>query len=156
MHTSKLMNGCCNEDHLVDRYTLSLEAKIAEKDTQIALRDANTFTDNKILEVYKDYNARFREVEAQLANQAVQNQKVADSFQMVSERMDCCCKDLNTKIETERNARKCADNSIINYVNATFYPKMVADVTTGTGTTAQTLFNPLPAENCGNCGCGCN
>lgn len=145
--------GCCNEDHLVDRYTLALEAKIAEKDTQIALRDANTFTDNKILEVYKDYNARFREIELQLANQAVQNQKVSDSFQMVSERMDCCCKELSTKIDAECNARRCADNTIVNYVNATFYPKMVANVTTGTTTTAQTLFNPLPATNCGSCGC---
>lgn len=32
--------------------------------------------------------------------------------------------------------------------NATFYPKMVADVTTGTTTTAQMLYNPLPS-----CGC---
>lgn len=145
--------GCCSEDHLVDRYTLALESKIAEKDTQIALRDANTFTDQKMIELYKDYNARFREIELQIANQAVQNQKVADSFQMVSERMDCCCKELSTKIEAECNARKCADNSIVNYVNATFYPKMVADITTGTTTTAQTLFSPLPASNCGNCGC---
>ena len=44
--------------------------------------------------------------------------------------------------------RKCADNAIVNYVNATFYPKMVADVTTGTTTTAQTIYNPLPVENC--------
>lgn len=40
------------------------------------------------------------------------------------------------------------DNAIVNYVNATFYPKMVADVTTGTTTTAQMLYNPLPVENC--------
>ena len=50
-----------------------------------------------------------------------------------------------------RRARCCADNSIVNYANTTFYPKMVADVTTGTGTTAQTLYNPLP--DCGDCGC---
>lgn len=37
---------------------------------------------------------------------------------------------------------------------ATFYPKMIADVTTGSTTTAQTLFNPLPAENC-DCGNNC-
>ena len=36
------------------------------------------------------------------------------------------------------------------YANATFYAKQVADVTTGTGTTAQTLYNPLP-----KCGSGC-
>lgn len=53
----------------------------------------------------------------------------------------------NAKLEAER--RCCGDNSIVNYANATFYPKMVADVTTGTGTTAQTLYNPLP--KCGEC-----
>lgn len=53
--------------------------------------------------------------------------------------------------QAERRARCCADNSIVNYANATFYPKMVADVTTGTGTTAQTLYNPLP--DCGDCCC---
>lgn len=54
-------------------------------------------------------------------------------------------------------ARQCADNSIVNYVNATFYPKMVADVTTGSTTTAQTLYNPLPIQidGNGNCNCGC-
>jgi hypothetical protein len=46
--------------------------------------------------------------------------------------------------------RCCGDNSIVSYANATFYPKMVADVTVGTTTTAQTLYNPLP-----QCGCGC-
>lgn len=51
------------------------------------------------------------------------------------------------KLEAER--RCCADNSIVTYTNATFYPKMVADVTTGTGTTAQTTYNPIP--NCGGC-----
>lgn len=51
-------------------------------------------------------------------------------------------------MEAER--RCCGDNSIVTYANATFYPKQVADVTTGTATTAQTLYNPLP-----KCGC-CN
>lgn len=52
-------------------------------------------------------------------------------------------------IQRERDERCCGDNAIINYANATFYPKMVADVTTGTETTAQSLYNPLP--NCGRC-----
>ena len=59
--------------------------------------------------------------------------------------------ELSCQIQAERRARCCADNSIVNYANATFYPKMVADVTTGTGTTAQTLYNPLP--DCGDCCC---
>ena len=144
----------CNEDHLVDRYTLELEAKLLEKDSQLALRDANTFTDQKMLEMYKYIDGELRSIRDSLSAQAVHNQKTADSFQMVSERVNCCCNELNTKIEAERHERCCADNAIVNYVNTTFYPKMVADVTTGTTTTAQTLFNPLPAENCGCNPCG--
>lgn len=137
--------GCCNEDHLVDRYTLAQESKIAELETQIALRDANTFTDQKFLELYKYVDGEFRNIRDVLSEQAVKNQKTSDSFQLVTERMQCCCDSLSEKIRAERKARQCADNSIMNYVNATFYPKQVADVTTGSTTTPQTLFNPLPA-----------
>lgn len=56
---------------------------------------------------------------------------------------------LTEKIKLEAERRCCGDNSIASYANATFYPKMVADVTTGTATTAQTLYNPLP--KCGEC-----
>ena len=55
--------------------------------------------------------------------------------------------ELLKEIQIEAERRCCGDNSIVTYVNATFYPKQVADVTTGTTTTAQTLYNPLP--NCG-------
>lgn len=147
--------GCCNEDHLVDRYTLAQESKIAELETQIALRDANTFTDQKFLELYKYVDGELRGVRDTLAAQAVKNQQTADSFQLVTERMQCCCDKLETKINAETSARQCADNSIVNYVNATFYPKMVADVTTGSTTTAQTLYNPLPINVDLNCNCGC-
>lgn len=153
---ARTVGACvCSEDHLVDRYTMDLKFQIAEKDSQIALRDANTFTDQKFIELYKYMDGELRSIRDTLAGQAVQNQKTADSFQMVSERMQCCCDKLSEQIKAETSARKCADNSIVNYVNATFYPKMVADVTTGTTTTAQTLFNPLPAECCGNNACNC-
>ena len=144
----------CSEDHLVDRYTMDLKFQIAEKDSQIALRDANTFTDQKFIELYKYLDGELRTIRDSLAGQAVKNQQTADSFQMVSERMQCCCNSLEEKICAEANARKCADNTLVNYVNATFYPKQVADVTTGTATTAQTLYNPLPVNNSG-CGCNC-
>lgn len=142
----------CNEDHLVDRYTLAQEAKIAKLETDIALRDANTFTDSKFIELYKYFDGELRNIRDTLAAQAVKNQSTADSFQMVTERMQCCCNSLEEKIKSERHERQCADNAIVNYANATFYPKMVADVTTGTTTTAQTLFNPLPVASC-NCNC---
>ena len=57
---------------------------------------------------------------------------------------------VNAKIKLEAERRCCADNAIVNYVNATFYPKQVADVTVGTTSTAQTLYNPIP-----DCSDGC-
>lgn len=47
-------------------------------------------------------------------------------------------------LEAER--RCCADNKIVTYVNGTFYPVSVADVTTGTTATIRETYNPL-------CGC---
>lgn len=149
-------NGCdcislCNEDHPVDRYTLDLKAQIAEKDTQIALRDANNFTDKKLADISERNEKRFRSIEEQLCKQAVENQKTADSFQIVNERLQCCCDSFGEKINNERKERECADNAIVNYSNAVFYPKQVADVRTSNETTPQVLFNPLPS--CGSCNC---
>ena len=144
---------CCNEDHVVDRYEASLQASIAEKDTQIALRDANTYNDQKNLEMYKYVDSRFREFEQAFAAQAVNNQKTADDVLRVQANLDCCCKELNTKICTESKERQCADNTIITYANATFYSKLIADITAGTGTTAQQVYNPLPQNNGGCCNC---
>lgn len=139
-------------DPCVNRYELGLQQQLAQKDALIALRDANTYVDQKLLQLYQYTDSKLREIEAVNAAQAVQNQANKDSFQMVSERMACVRNDLENQIKAEKNARCCADNSIITYVNATFYPKQVANVTTGTETTAQVLYNPLPACDCG-CGC---
>ena len=49
-------------------------------------------------------------------------------------------------IALEAERRCCADNKIVNYVNGTFYPVSVADVTTGTTATVREVYNPL-------CGC---
>jgi hypothetical protein len=57
---------------------------------------------------------------------------------------------LENAIAVERDKRECGDNALLNYTNATFYPKQVADITTGTTTTAQMIYNPLP---CGGCRC---
>lgn len=145
-------NWGCNENIPVTRYDAEKDARIAQLETEKALRDANTFTDGKFIELYKYFDGELRNIRDVLAAQAVKNQQTADSFQLVTERMQCCCDKLETKICAEENARKCADNTIVNYLNATFYPKQVADVTTGSTTTAQTLYNPLPI----NVDCGCN
>lgn len=144
--------GCCSEDHYVNRYELELQQKIAEKDSQIALRDANTYNDQKSLELYKYVDGRFREFEQAFAAQAVNNQKTADDVMRVQANLDCCCKELRDKICDEKRERKCNDNLIVTYANATFYSKLIADITAGTTTTPQPTFNPIPQGN--DCCCG--
>ena len=144
--------GACGGDcDPVTQREMRLVQEIAAKDSQIALRDANTYGDQKMLELYKYIDGKFIEFEKQFAAQAVQNQATKDSFQLVQERQDCCCQRLETAIKAEAKERRCNDNTIINYVNQTFYPKEVAAVTTSTTDfTPQSTYNPLPACSC-NC-----
>ena len=150
-------NGCvstaaavCSESQLVNRYELGQERKIAELQSAIALRDANTYGDQKLLEVYKYIDGELKAIRATLCEQAVTNQRTAGSFALASADLAAVKAELTGKINLEAERRCCADNAIVNYANATFYPKMVADVTVGTTTTAQTLYNPIP--DCGCCG----
>lgn len=140
----------CSENMLVNRYEAGLQAELARKDSQIALRDANTYNDQKLLEVYKYFDGQLKDVRDSLCAQAVHNQKTEDSFLLARQDIAAVESRLNGQIAMEAERRCCADNAIVNYANATFYPKMVADVTVGTTTTAQTLYNPIP--DCGCCG----
>lgn len=139
----------CHENTLVNRYEAGQQARISELETEVKLRDSNIYTDQKILEVYKYFDGEIKDVRSNLSAQAVFNQKTADSFDLVRNDLVCCKNELYAAIARERDERCCGDNAIVNYANATFYPKLVADVTVGTTTTAQTLYNPLP--NCGKC-----
>lgn len=143
--------GCCSEDHYVNRYELELQQKIAERDSMIALRDANTYNDQKNIEMYKYVDGRFREFEAELARQAVINQKTEDSFVLAQKDLQCCCDKLAIQLERERDERKCNDNTIITYVNGMFYPIQKADLTVGTTSTPRVVYNPLPCNNSCNC-----
>jgi hypothetical protein len=69
-------NCGCNEDHFVNRYEASQSARIAELETEVKLRDANTYTDKKTLEMYQYIDGRLRTVESQICNQAVINAQV--------------------------------------------------------------------------------
>ena len=141
----------CSENMPVTRYELGQESKIADLQAQIALRDANTYNDQKTLELYKYIDGQLRDVRDTLCAQAVRNQKTEDSFVLARQDISAVKRELMDRINLEAERRCCADNAIVNYANATFYPKMVADVTVGTTTTAQTLYNPIP--DCGGC-CG--
>ena len=58
-------------------------------------------------------------------------------------------KNVTDSIALEAERRSCADGKLVNYMNSTFYPKYVADVTVGSGTTQHAIFNPLCTPNCG-------
>ena len=137
----------CSENHTVNRYGLSMVQENAKLRSDIALRDANTYQDQKMLEMYKYIDCQFKDIRGALCAQSVHNQKTEDSFTVAMKDLAAVKAELLKEIQIEAERRCCGDNSIVTYVNATFYPKQVADVTTGTTTTAQTLYNPLP--NCG-------
>lgn len=139
----------CSEDRHVNRYELELQQKLAEKDAQIALRDANTYGDQKMLEMYKYIDGQLKDIRGELGRQAVINQQTADSFVMAEKDLQCCCDKLAIQIERERDERRCNDNTIITYVNGMFYPIQKADLTIGTTSTARTVYNPLCCD-CGN------
>ena len=65
--------GCCSEDHMINRYEAAQSARIAELETEVKLRDANTYTDQKMLELYRYVDGKFGCVEGQIAQQAVYN-----------------------------------------------------------------------------------
>ena len=97
-----------------------------------------------------DLDGQLKDVREALCKQAVHNQRTEDSFTLVKQDVESVRKEALDAVKMEAERRCCGDNSIVTYVNATFYPKQVADVTTGTATTAQSLYNPIP-----KCGC-CN
>ena len=139
----------CSENMPVTRYDLDREQKLAAKDSEIALLKANTYNDGKMLEVYGYIDGQLKDIREALCKQAVHNQRTEDSFTLVKQDVESVRKEALDAIKMEAERRCCGDNSIVTYVNATFYPKQVADVTTGTATTAQTLYNPI--QKCGGC-----
>lgn len=148
--------GCCSEDHYVNRYELGLEQQLAKKDSEIALRDANTYNDQKMLEMYKYVDGQLKDIRSELCAQAVVNQKTADSFVLAEKDLRCCCDKLQMQINRESDERKCNDNIIVTYANSTFYPQKIANMTVDTTTApvSERIYNPIPCQ--GGCGCNCN
>ena len=66
-------NGCCNEDHTVNRYEAAQQARIAELETEVKLRDANTFTMGEMNKLRNYVDNRFEAVNANINAQAVYN-----------------------------------------------------------------------------------
>lgn len=133
----------CSENTPVTRYELEREQQLAQKDSEIAMLKSNTYGDQKMLEMYAYIDSQLKDVRKSLCDQAVHNQRTEDSFTLVKQDVESVRKEALGAVKMEAERRCCGDNSIVTYVNATFYPKQVADVTTGTATTAQTLYNPI-------------
>lgn len=68
--------GCSEGDHVVNRYEAGQSAEIAALKADIKLRDANTYTDQKILDMYQYLDGRLRGVEGQISAQAVVNAQI--------------------------------------------------------------------------------
>lgn len=137
-------NGCTSPaDMPVTRYEMAMQNELAAKDSKIALLEANTYNDQKSLELYKYVDGKFNAINEVLAAQAVRNQAINDSIQSL---------DYKTMqaIALEAERRSCADCKIVNYVNSTFAPKLITDYTAGTTNAVAQVYNPLA---CGQC-CG--
>lgn len=61
MNTNRPM---CNEEHVVNRYEAGQSARIAELETEVKLRDANIYTDQKMLELYKYFDGENKQMRA--------------------------------------------------------------------------------------------
>ena len=71
---NRMMNGgCCNEDHLINRYELQKEQKIASLETENALLKSNIYTDQKSVELYRYVDGKFNTLEQTINQQAVYN-----------------------------------------------------------------------------------
>ena len=55
------------------RYDAEKDAKIASLEMSVALRDANTYTDSKLLALYEKIDARFNVVEREICDQRTYN-----------------------------------------------------------------------------------
>ena len=133
--------NCC--DVPVTRYEMAMEQALAAKDSRIALLEANTYNDQKSLELYRYIDGKLNEINANLAAQAVTN----TAFNSAMQAMDY---KFTQQVALEAERRQCADCKIVNYVNSTFAPKLITDYTAGTTSAPATVYNPLACGQCCN------
>ena len=137
--------GCSPMDQPVTRYELGMEQALAAKDSEIALLKANTYQDQKSLELYRYIDGKLNEINSALAAQAVTN----TSFNSAMAAMDY---KFTQQVALEAERRQCADCKIVNYVNSTFAPKLITDYTAGTTSAPAAVYNPLACGQCCNGG----
>ena len=139
-------NGNCNcADVPVTRYEMAMEQQLAAKDSRIALLEANTYQDQKSLELYRYIDGKLNDINATLAAQAVTNTAFNSALQQTDYKF-------SQAIALEAERRQCADCKIVNYVNSTFAPRLITDYTAGTTSAPANVYNPLACGQCCNGG----
>ena len=138
-------NGCNPADTPVTRYELAMQQEIASKDSRIALLEANTYQDQKSLELYRYIDGKLNEINATLAAQAVTNTSFNSALAATDYKF-------SQAIALEAERRQCADCKIVNYVNSTFAPRLITDYTAGTTSAPANVYNPLACGQCCNGG----
>lgn len=136
-------NNCNCADVPVTRYEMAMEQALAAKDSKIALLEANTYNDQKSLELYRYIDGKLADIQANLAAQAVTNTSFNSALAATDYKF-------TQAIALEAERRQCADCKIVNYVNSTFAPRLITDYTAGTTSAPASVYNPLA---CGQC-CG--
>ena len=136
-------NGCSCADVPVTRYEMAMQQEIAAKDSRIALLEANTYNDQKTLELYRYIDGKLNEINATLAAQAVTNTAFNSALQQTDFKF-------SQAIALEAERRECADCKIVNYANSTFAPKLITDYTAGTTSAPAAVYNPLACGRCCN------
>lgn len=66
-------NCGCSENTTATRYEMGLQQTISRLESDIALRDANIYNDQKLLEVYKYFDGKIEGINQRLSDQAVWN-----------------------------------------------------------------------------------
>lgn len=132
----------------VTKYELSMQKEITNKDMEIAYLRGRDAAKSDTLATYTYIDGELTKIRERIAAQDVKNAQIEGAFAVLGEQMKAQKNEFICALNRERDERCCGDNAIVNYSNATFYPKMVADVTVGTTTTAQSVYNPLPRCSC--------
>ena len=138
-------NACNCGDVPVTRYEMAMEQALAAKDSRIALLEANTYQDQKSLELYRYIDGKLADIQANLAAQAVTNTSFNSALAATDYKF-------TQAIALEAERRQCADCKIVNYVNSTFAPRLITDYTAGTTSAPANVYNPLACGQCCNGG----
>jgi hypothetical protein len=78
------MNGGCGDNHYVSQREAGLSARIADLETEVKLRDANTFTMGEMNKLRDYVDGKFACVERELCDQRVYNATNIANFTCLS------------------------------------------------------------------------